>query len=272
MRVGLFGDIVGRAGRTALAEHLPRLRRRLRLDFVVVNAENAAGGFGVTPRVVEELLTAGADALTTGNHAFDQRDELRLFDEEPRLLRPLNYPASNPGRGAAMFACADGRPVLVVHPMGQRGMQPIDDPCAAVDAALEGAVLGREASAILIDFHAEATSEKYSLGHHLDGRVSAVVGTHTHVPTADSQILPRGTAFIADLGMCGDYDSVIGMEKSEPLQRFVTKIPTGRMTPASGPATVCGFFVETDDETGLAKCAEPIRIGGRLRETVPDTD
>ncbi len=272
MRVGLFGDVVGRAGRMAVVEHLPRLRRRLNLDFVLVNAENAAGGFGVTSRVVEELLAAGADVLTTGNHAYDQRDELRLFDEEPRLLRPLNYPASNPGRGAAMFPAPGDRNVLVIHPMGQRGMAPIDDPCAAVDAALEGAELGREASAILVDFHAEATSEKYAMGHHLDGRVSAVVGTHTHVPTADSQVLPRGAAFQADLGMCGDYDSVIGMEKSEPLHRFVTKIPSGRMTPASGPATVCGLFVEVDDATGLAVRAEPIRVGGRLAETIPHTD
>ncbi|MEL7492217.1 MAG: TIGR00282 family metallophosphoesterase [Pseudomonadota bacterium] len=270
MRIGIFGDVVGRSGRRAVTEHLPRIRRRLALDFVVLNAENAAGGFGVTTRIVDELLNAGADVLTTGNHAFDQREELRLFDEEERLLRPVNYPPANPGRGAGLFKTHDSRHVLVIHPMGQRGMPPVDDPCAAVDKELDGVTLGREADAVIVDFHAEATSEKYSMGHHLDGRVSAVVGTHTHVPTADDQILNKGTAFMADLGMSGDYDSVIGMEKSEPLHRFVTKIPSGRMTPASGDATLCGLYVETDDATGLAVRADAIRCGGRLKEIVPD--
>lgn len=270
MRLGIFGDIVGRSGRKAIIEHLPRLKRRLDLDFVVVNAENSAGGFGVTTRIVDELLNAGADVLTTGNHAFDQREELQLFDTEERLLRPINFPADNPGRGAGMFKAKNGQDVLVLHPMGQRGMQPVDDPCAAVDNALDGMKLGREAAAIVVDFHGEATSEKYCMGHHLDGRVSAVVGTHTHTPTADDQVLSHGTAYISDLGMCGDYDSVIGMEKSEPLQRFVRKMQTGRMTPATGEATICGLFVETDDKTGLAVRAEAIRTGGRLKQSIPD--
>ena len=269
MRIGLFGDVMGRSGRHALVEYLPKLRRRLKLDFVLVNAENSAGGFGVTQQIVDELLENGADVLTTGNHAFDQRESLQIFDQESRLLRPVNFAASNPGRGAGLYKAQTGDDVLVIHAMGQRGMMPVDDPCHAVDRELGDATLGREAAAILIDFHAEATSEKYSMGHHTDGRVSAVVGTHTHVPTADHQVLKGGTAYMSDLGMCGDYDSVIGMEKSEPLTRFVNKIPSGRMTPAHGPATVCGLFVETDDQTGLAKKAEPIRMGGVLNETIP---
>ena len=272
MRLGIFGDVVGRTGRRAVLDHLPRIKKRLALDFVVLNAENAAGGFGVTARIVDELLNAGADVLTTGNHAFDQREELRLFDDEPKLLRPINFPAANPGKGSGLYQTASGADVLVVHAMGQRGMQPTDDPCAAVDRELENVQLGREAAAIIVDFHAEATSEKYSMGHHLDGRASVVVGTHTHVPTADDHILTGGTAYMTDLGMSGDYDSVIGMEKSEPLNRFVTKIPSGRMTPATGEATLCGMFVETDDKTGLAVRAAAIRTGGRLKEIIPEAD
>ncbi|MEM9704906.1 MAG: TIGR00282 family metallophosphoesterase [Pseudomonadota bacterium] len=270
MRLAIFGDVVGRSGREAVTTHLPKLRRRIKLVFVVVNAENAAGGFGVTRRICDDLLSAGADVLTTGNHAYDQRDDISLYDEETRLLRPANFARSNPGKGAALVRTRSGDgDVLVVHLQGQRFMEAVDDPRAAVDRELEGIALGREASAILVDFHAEATSEKYSLGHHLDGSVSAVVGTHTHVPTADDQVLPRGTAYMSDLGMTGDYDSVIGMEKSEPLRRFQTKLPGGRMQPASGPATLCGLFIETDDATGLAMRAEAIRIGGRLRQSAP---
>lgn len=270
MRIAVFGDVVGRSGRTALIERLPGLRRKLSLDFIVVNAENAAGGFGVTARICEDLFDAGADVLTTGNHAFDQREDILMFDSETRLLRPANFPASNPGRGSGMFQDKEGRNVLVVHAQGQRGMAPIDDPCAVVDRELDGVKLGREADAVIVDFHAEATSEKYSMGHYLDGRASVVVGTHTHVPTADDQILPGGTAYITDLGMCGDYDSVIGMEKSEPVHRFVTKMPGGRFSPATGAATICGIVVDTDPNTGLATKASAIRTGGRLRALMPE--
>lgn len=275
MRIAVFGDVMGRSGRTALNHRLPGLRRRLALDFVVVNTENAAGGFGVTRRIAEELFESGADVLTTGNHAFDQREELGLFDKEPRLLRPVNFPSTNPGRGAVMAQDREGRNVLVIHAQGQRAMpQSIDDPCAAVDRELDGVKLGREADAVIVDFHAEATSEKYSMGHYLDGRVSLVVGTHTHVPTADDQILAGGTGYITDLGMCGDYDSVIGMEKTEPLHRFVSKMSGGRFSPASGEATICGVVIETDPATGLARTIDPIRVGGRLRECIngPITD
>lgn len=268
MRLAVFGDIVGRSGRSALVEALPGLRRSLGLDFVVVNAENAAGGFGVTQRIVEELIEAGADAVTTGNHAFDQRDEIDVYNAEARLLRPLNFPKANPGRGSGLYPSRSGAMVLVLHAQGQIGMHPCDDPFAAVDAALAGVELGREADAIIVDFHAEATSEKQALGCYLDGRVSLVAGTHTHTPTADHRVLPGGAAYITDLGMCGDYDSVIGMEKSEPLNRFLTKMSAGRFTPAAGEATLCGVIVDVG-AGGLATRIEPMRIGGALAQARP---
>lgn len=268
MRLGLFGDIVGRAGRTLLLERLPGLRKKFDLDFVVVNAENAAGGFGVNRRICHDLFDAGADVLTTGNHAFDQRDEINIFNEEDNLLRPLNFPASNPGRGAVLCPLPSGQQVLVLHAQGQIGMHPCDDPFAAVDSALGTIELGREVDAIILDFHAEATSEKQAIGHLLDGRVSAVVGTHTHCPTADARVLAGGTAYMTDLGMCGDYNSVIGMQKDEPISRFVTKMGSGRFQPASGDATLCGLVVETD-KTGRSTHCEPIRIGGCLSQARP---
>lgn len=268
VKIALLGDVVGRSGRRAVMDAIPALRQRLALDVLVVNAENAAGGFGVTREIVAGLLEAGADVVTTGNHAFDQRDELDVFDDEERLLRPLNFPANNPGRGARLYETRGGASVLVIHAQGQVGMHPCDDPFAAVEAALGAVTLGREADAILVDFHAEATSEKQAMGVFLDGRVSAVVGTHTHTPTADHRILPGGTAYITDLGMCGDYDSVIGMEKSEPLRRFLTKMNAGRFTPAAGEASVCGLYVETGPK-GFATRVAPIRLGGALEEARP---
>jgi metallophosphoesterase (TIGR00282 family) len=263
VKIAAFGDIVGRSGRTALIEQLPRLRRALALDFVLVNAENAAGGFGVTQRICEELFEAGADVLTTGNHAFDQRDDIDIFNREDRLLRPLNFPPGNPGRGAGLYQTKAGASVLVLHAQGQVHMPPSDDPFAAVDKALASVELGREADVILVDMHAEATSEKQAMGCHLDGRVSVVVGTHTHVPTADERVLRGGTAYITDLGMCGDYDSVIGMEKAEPLNRFITKMTAGRFNPAAGPATICGVVVEIGAK-GRASSIKALRAGGVL--------
>lgn len=270
MKIAVFGDIVGRSGRTALIENLPKLKRRHALDFVIVNAENAAGGFGVTARIIEEILEAGADVITTGNHAFDQRDETDVFRTEQRLLRPLNFPPSNPGRGAGLYQAKDGRSVMVLHAQGQIEMHPCDDPFAAIEAAMGSAKLGRDVDAIIVDFHAEATSEKQAMGHFLDGRVSAVIGTHTHTPTADDRVLAGGAAFMSDVGMCGDYDSVIGMEKSEPLNRFLTKMPSQRFQPAAGEATLCAAVIETN-ASGRAISIEPLRLGGCLRNTAPAT-
>lgn len=270
MRLLFLGDIVGRSGRDVLVAELPKLRRDLQLDFVIVNGENAAGGFGITAAICDEFFDAGADIITLGNHSWDQREALVHIEREPRLIRPVNYPTGTPGRGATLVETASGGRVLVVNALGRVFMDSLDCPFAAVDRELEACPLGQAVDAIVIDIHAEATSEKMAMGHFCDGRASLVVGTHSHVPTADAQILSGGTAYQTDAGMCGDYNSVIGMEKDEPLNRFVTKIPSGRFQPAMGPATLCGVFVETYAASGLAQRVEPVRIGGRLRAVVPE--
>lgn len=251
-----------------MIERLPGLRKALNLDFVVVNAENSAAGFGLTPRIATELLEAGADCLTLGDHAFDQKEMLAHIETEPRILRPLNYAKTAPGLGARLFEATRGRRVLVAQALGRVFMrQPFDDPFSALEAALRKHPLGAGADAVVIDIHAEATSEKMAIGAYFDGRASLVVGTHTHVPTADAQILPKGAAYQSDAGMCGDYDSVIGMEKDEPLRRFITGMPGARFSPAEGEATLCGVLVETDDANGRARTIESLRIGGRLVNT-----
>jgi metallophosphoesterase (TIGR00282 family) len=269
MRILFLGDVVGRSGRIAVIEKLPDLRERYRLDFVVVNGENAAGGFGITEPILIELLDAGADVVTTGNHAFDQREALVFIERHDRLLRPLNFPPGTPGKGAGLFKAKTGADVVVINAQGRVFMADLDDPFRAVERELEACELKTRADAILIDFHAEATSEKEAMGHFVDGRVSALIGTHTHVPTADEQVLPNGTAYISDAGMCGDFDSVLGMDKEEPLQRFLTKIPTGRFAPSLGEATLCGVAIDVDDQTGLARAIAPLRLGGRLSQTEP---
>jgi len=269
MRLLFLGDIVGRTGRKAVVDALPGLRRRYALDCVVINAENSAGGFGITETILEELIEAGADAVTLGNHAFDQKEALVFIERFPQLLRPINYPKGTPGRGSTMVKTASGADVLVINAMGRIFMPELDDPFRAVDAELTACRLKRGADAILIDMHAEATSEKQALAYFVDGRASVVVGTHTHVPTADERVLPNGTAYISDAGMCGDYNSVLGMDVEEPINRFITKIPRQRFEPAGGPATISGLAVEIDDATGLAKACRALRIGPHLEPSVP---
>jgi metallophosphoesterase (TIGR00282 family) len=270
MRILFLGDVMGRAGRAAVAEALPRLRADLRLDFVVVNAENASSGVGLSPEHARLLLSAGADVLTLGDHAFDQKEMLSFIETEPRILRPLNLARSAPGHGARVFAAPGGRKVLVARALGRVFMkQPFDDPFSALDAVLRAHPPGGMVQASLIDIHAEATSEKMAIGHFCDGRASVVVGTHTHVPTADTMILQGGTAYQSDAGMCGDFDSVIGMDKAEPLRRFITGMARDRFTPAAGRATLCGLYVETDDRTGRATRAAPLREGGLLAAAQP---
>ncbi|SOD97639.1 TIGR00282 family metallophosphoesterase [Caenispirillum bisanense] len=269
MRLLYLGDVVGRAGRDAVLEHLPDLRRTLKLDCVVVCGENAAHGFGINTRIVEDMLQAGVDVITLGNHAWDQREILSYIDRQPRLVRPANFPPGTPGRGSTLFVTERGRKVLVIQVMGRLFMDPLDDPFQSLEAEFARHGLKRSVDAIIVDVHAEATSEKCAVGHFCDGRVTLVVGSHTHVPTADYSILPGGTAYQSDAGMCGDYDSVIGMKKDGAIQRFVRKLPGEKLSPAEGPATVCGLFVESDDATGLAKRVEPVRLGGRLASTVP---
>ena len=225
MRILFIGDIVGRSGRNILLDRLPRLIADWKLDLVVVNGENAAGGFGITEAIYNDFIDAGADAITLGNHAWDQREALVFIERAPRLIRPLNYPPGTPGRGAAMIDTKNGARALVINAMGRIFMDPLDDPFAAVERELAACALKRGADAIVVDMHCEATSEKQAMGYFADGRASLVVGTHTHVPTADHRILPGGTAFMSDVGMTGDYDSVIGMDKDEPLSRFLRQIP-----------------------------------------------
>ena len=224
MRAIYLGDVVGRAGRDAVATHLPTLRAQLNPDFIAVNGENAAGGFGITQKICEQFFALGVDCITTGNHVWDQSETVSHIEREPRLLRPANFPSGTPGKGAAVFTTRTGRKVLVIQVMGRVFMDPLDDPFAAVHQELAKVRLGATVDFILIDVHAEATSEKAAMGHFADGRASLVAGTHSHVPTADAQILPKGTAFQCDLGMCGDYNSVIGMDPAEPLQRFTRKL------------------------------------------------
>jgi metallophosphoesterase (TIGR00282 family) len=269
MRILFVGDVVGRSGRTVVHERLPGLVRDWKLDLVVVNGENAAGGFGITEAIYRELIDAGADAITLGNHAWDQKEALVFIERAPRLIRPINYPAGTPGRGAAMIEAKNGARALVVNAMGRIFMDPLDDPFAAVDRELTACPLRTGADAIIVDIHAEATSEKQAMGQFCDGRASLVVGTHTHAPTADLRVLAGGTAFMSDVGMTGDFDSIIGMAKDEPLQRFLRKISTSRFEPASGPATLCAIAVETDPASGLAMRVGAVRLGGCLEQAAP---
>jgi metallophosphoesterase (TIGR00282 family) len=269
MRLLFLGDIVGRPGRNAVTERLPGLRERWRLDCVIINGENAAGGFGITEPICDEILMAGADAITLGNHAFDQREALVFIERQHRLVRPANFPPGTPGRGAAMVETRNGARVLVINLLGRLFIDPLDDPFATVEREVEACPLRHGADAIVIDFHAEATSEKQALAYHLDGRVSLVVGTHTHAPTADHRILPGGTAFQSDAGMCGDYDSILGMHKDEPIRRFLQKTPGSRLESATGVGTLCGLALETDDRTGLALHVAPVRLGPTIEEAWP---
>ena len=265
-----IGDVVGRAGRAAITRFIPHLRKKWLLDFVIVNAENAAAGFGITEAICEDILATGVDCITLGNHAFDQREALVFIERQPRLLRPVNYPRGTPGRGANLFTAANGQQILVINPMGRVFMDALDDPFAAIETELAACPLSVGCDVAIIDMHAETSSEKMALAHFVDGRASLVVGTHTHIPTADAQILPNGTAYQTDAGMTGDYDSVIGMEKEEPLRRFLRKTPGARYEPANGEATLCGVAAEIASN-GLASMICPVRLGGRLKQEWPES-
>ena len=270
MRILFLGDIVGQAARKYVIRTLPDLRRRYRLDFVIVNADNLAHGFGQTRKTCEAMLNAGADVLTCGNHVWDNDEMHGVLEDNPAVLRPANFPQTRPGKGCGFYTLEDGRTIAVMHVQGQLFLgDEVDNPFKAAAGWAETVKLGRDANAMVIDFHAEATSEKMAFGQFCDGKVSFVVGSHTHIPTADAQILPNGTAYQTDAGMCGCYDSVIGMDKKEPVSRFATGINGGRLEPADTDPTVCGAVVETDDKTGLARKIVMIRYGGRLQESLP---
>ena len=269
MQLLFLGDVVGKAGRDVVLAHLPRLVRDRGLDAVIINGENSAGGFGITEAIFRDLIDAGADVVTLGNHAFDQREALVFIDRAPQLVRPITFPAGTPGRGATLVQTRGGKSLLVINAMGRVFMDPMEDPFLCIDRAIADAPLGQVADAIVVDFHAEATSEKQALGHYLDGRVSLVIGTHTHVPTSDHRVLKGGTAFMSDAGMCGDYDSIIGMGKEEPIRRFLEKTPGARFEPAPGEASLSGLVVEIA-ANGLASRCAPLRLGGQLHPAQPD--
>lgn len=271
MRILFLGDIVGRSGRDGVAKHLPDLKARLKPEVIIANGENAAGGKGITVKMAQEFYAMGVDCITTGNHVWAQKELIGTIDGDPKLLRPHNYPEGTPGRGAYLHALSDGRKILIANLMARVFMEPVlDDPFVVAEKLISQHRLGQSVQAIFVDFHGEATSEKMAFGHVFDGRISAMVGTHTHIPTADAHILPKGTAYQTDAGMCGDYDSIVGVKKELAVWRFTRKIPGERFVPAEGEASVCGSFIVTNDATGLAQSIEPVRLGGRLKEQVPN--
>jgi metallophosphoesterase (TIGR00282 family) len=267
MRILFLGDVVGRDARDMIIANVKEYRRRFDLDAVIVNAENAAHGFGVTAQICHDFYQAGVDCLTTGNHIWDQREIISYIDKDPKLLRPVNYPEGTPGKGACIIETPRGEKILVANAMARLFMDALDDPFAAIDRLLKTYRLGKDVNAAFIDFHGEAASEKMAMGHFCDGRASFVVGTHTHIPTADAQVLPKGTGYQTDAGMCGCYDSVIGMETAIAVNRFTRKVPGERLRPAQGPVTLCGVIVEVDGKTGLCTGATAFRMGGRLSQT-----
>lgn len=269
MKILFVGDVMGRSGREALQKHLPEIREELEPDVVIVNGENAANGTGITEKICKQFYEWGVDCITTGNHVWDQREILAYIQRDKKLLRPVNYPEGTPGQGVLKHKLSDGRNITIINAMGLLFMNTLDDPFQKLSDILEQERLGKTSDAIFVDFHAETTSEKMSFAHHFDGRVSGVVGTHTHIPTADAHVMPGGTAYMTDAGMTGDYDSVIGIEKALAIHRFVKKIPGERWRPAKGKGTFCGAFIVTDDKTGKAKSIEPIRLGGILSEHQP---
>jgi len=269
MNILFLGDIMGRSGREVVFRELPNLKRNLEIDIVIINGENAAGGFGITPKICEEFYELGVNVITTGNHVWDKKEIIPYINKDKNLLRPENFPSSVPGQGNTIIENSLGKKILVINVMGRLFMDPLNDPVESIENIISKYDLGLEVDAIIVDIHGEATSEKMSIGHIFDGRVSLIIGTHTHVPTSDTQILPGGTGYQSDAGMCGDYDSVIGGEKNGWQERFKSKMPVGRIGASEGEGTLCGLFLETDVKTGLAKNIEPVIIGPRLINRIP---
>ena len=257
MKILFIGDIIGRPGRNAVRDGLPGLKNKLKIDFVIANVENAAGGFGITQSVAEELFSLGIDVFTSGNHVWDKKEAVTYITKESRLLRPANYPADVPGFGSIVMKTLSGEKVAVLNVSGRVFMPPLDCPFKAAKKELPA--LKEETNAIIVDFHAEATSEKSAMGWYLDGEVSAVIGTHTHVQTADEKILPKGTAFITDAGMTGPVNSVIGVNKEQIVTKFLTSIPT-RFETAKGETIFSGVLLDINAKTGMAKKIQRIQV------------
>ena len=266
MKVLFLGDIVGKSGRELVLNQLPVLKEKLSLDFIVVNAENAAHGFGLTPKMFDALKKAGADVITMGNHTFDKKDIYPVLSSRSDIIRPINYPEGTIGQGCTIYTLSDGRKVGVIQVLGQIFMRNNGAPLPFLLDFYEKHPLGSDLQAIIVDVHAEATSEKMAMGFLSDGKASLVAGTHTHIPTADAMILPKGTGYITDIGMCGDYYSIIGMTTETVLPRFTGSEPV-RMAPAEQKATLCAVFIQTDDRTGLCQTIRPVRIGAHLINT-----
>jgi len=271
MRILFVGDTMGRAGREALEKYLPQLKKDLDVDIAIVNGENAAHGRGITEKFCNQFYEWGTDVITTGNHVWDQREILKYITRDQKLLRPENFPKpTTPGKGHYLHELMDGRKILVVNMMCRLFMDAMDDPFKSMEEILSEYKMGLNCNAIFVDLHGETTSEKMSFGHHFAGRISAVIGTHTHIPTADAHIMVGGTAYMSDAGMCGDYDSVIGMKKNSAIHRFTHKLPGEHFIPASENMMLCGALITTSDNTGKAQKIAPVRIGDILNETMPD--
>jgi hypothetical protein len=257
LKLLFVGDIVGRPGRYALTHALGRLVDRHCVDLVIANGENAAAGFGLTAEVAREIFDAGVDVITSGNHIWDKKEIFGVFEKEPRLLRPANYPPGLPGKGGGVFTTAGGVPIGVINLEGRAFMNNLDCPFRAADALIDE--ISQQTRIIFVDFHAETTSEKISLGYYLDGRISAIIGTHTHVQTADERILPGGSAYLTDVGMTGSRDSVIGIRKEEAIERFLTQLPI-RFEVAKKDPWLCAVLVTIDEESGKAQAIERIQV------------
>ena len=258
MKIIYCGDVVGRSGRDVVLKNIKHIQETYAPDVIVVNAENAAHGFGLTPGICRDFFAAGVDAITTGNHVYDQREIIPFLDDCKKIVRPLNFPEGNVGRGICEIEIANGKKLLVVQVMGRAFMEALDCPVQALEKVLKNYILGANISAILVDIHAEATAEKLSFAYLFDGKVSIVAGTHTHIPTADARILPKKTAYITDVGMSGDYNSVLGFEPEASIRRLCKKFPSERLVPAKGAGTLYAIYVTTDDKSGLATHIEQI--------------
>jgi len=269
MNILLLGDIVGPSGRKVVIENLPKIIKKKKLDFVIVNGENAADpGVGITRKIVSELLEIGVDVITTGNHVWDQKETLEFIVSESRLLRPENLVEGSPGKGVGIYNSKNKKKVAVVNLMGNIFMKKCDDVFIAAKKIMKTIKLKKDADFIIVDFHGEITSEKMAMGYFFDGNVTMVVGTHTHVPTSDYRILQKGTAYQTDVGMCGDYNSVIGMNRENSLKKFLKDPSAVKHYPALGEGTISGLMVNADNETGLAKKIQPIVLGGSLESKI----
>ncbi len=261
MKLLFCGDVVGKTGRKAVMERVPLLRQAWDLDMVIVNGENAAHGFGLNPKLFNEFLAHGVDVITMGNHTFDKQEIIPVLQESPQIIRPLNYPENTVGKGATFFTLLNGTRVAVVQLLGQVYMKPATSAFTCIENWI--AANRKNYDVLVVDIHAEASAEKNALAHFLDGHAALVVGTHTHIPTADARIFPNGTGFMTDIGMCGDYNSVIGMTKTEAINRFFNRLPRN-LSPATGPADFCAVYAEIDEATNMCIAITPVRLGARL--------